>query len=236
MRWLYAALLLGSVAVPSLWTFDRKLKFYPKLPAVFLSIIGIGAFFVLKDVIFTRLEVWGFNPQYYSGIRIAGLPLEEWLFFVVIPYASMFLHETVVFLRPGWRLSDRAANRISWILIAGSAGMLIFFHDRLYTFFDALFLVAVLTWSLLSKSGIINRFFLTFGVILVPFFLVNSVLTGSFIPGEVVWYNPGHFMGFRIFTVPAEDVGYAFSLILGNLLMTDFLVKKITSEKKHRNG
>ena len=73
-------------------------------------------------------------------------------------------------------------------------------------------------------------------MILVPFFLVNSVLTGSFIPGEVVWYNPAHFMGFRIFTVPAEDAGYAFSLILGNLLMTDFLVKKFTSEKKHRNG
>mgnify|MGYP001459993934 CR=1 FL=1 len=236
MKWLYAALLLGSVAVPALWTFDKKLKFYPKLPAVFLSIVFIGAFFVIKDVVFTNLGVWGFNPVYYSGIRLAGLPLEEWLFFVVIPYASMFLHETVVFLKPGWKLSDRAANRVTLLLILLAAVMMILFHKRLYTFFDALFLVAVLTWSLLSKSGIINRFFLTFGVILIPFFLVNAVLTGSFIPGEVVWYNPGHFMGFRIFTVPAEDAGYAFSLILGNLLMTDLLVKKFTTAKREKNG
>ena len=236
MRWLYAALLLGSILVPALWTFDRKLKFYPKLPAVFLSIIIIGAVFIFKDVLFTHLGVWGFNPEYHLGIVIAGMPLEEWLFFGFIPYASIFLHETIVYLKPGWRLSNQMSNRITLVLMALSLVLMFINYGRVYTFFNSIFLMAVLIASILSKSGIINRFFFTFLVVLIPFFLVNSVLTGSFIPGEVVWYNPENFMGFRIFTVPVEDIGYAFSLILGNLLLTDYLYRKLFSEKGKRHG
>ncbi len=217
MRWLYAALLLGSILVPALWTFDRKLKFYPKLPAVFLSIIIIGAVFIFKDVLFTHLGVWGFNPEYHLGIVIAGMPLEEWLFFGFIPYASIFLHETIVYLKPGWRLSNQMSNRITLVLMALSLVLMFINYGRLYTFFNSIFLLAVLIASMLSKSGIINRFFFTF-------------------PGEVVWYNPDNFMGFRIFTVPVEDIGYAFSLILGNLLLTDYLYRKLFSEKGKRHG
>ena len=109
--------------------------------------------------------------------------------------------------------------------------MIILYHNRLYTFFNALYLLVVLAWAQLSGSQILRRFYLTFFVILIPFLVVNGILTGSFIPGEVVWYQPDQFMGFRIFTIPAEDAGYAFSLILANMLLAEWLMKKWFTKK-----
>jgi hypothetical protein len=51
--------------------------------------------------------------------------------------------------------------------------------------------------------------------------MTNLVLTGSFIPGEVVWYNNEENLSVRIFTVPVEDIGYAFALVLLNLFFID---------------
>jgi len=58
---------------------------------------------------------------------------------------------------------------------------------------------------------------------------VNGILTGSFIEGEVVWYNNTENLGLRIFTIPIEDFAYAFSMILYNLLLIEQL-KKIVAK------
>jgi lycopene cyclase domain-containing protein len=73
--------------------------------------------------------------------------------------------------------------------------------------------------ALSNKTRILNRFFISFLIILVPFFIFNGVLTGTFIHEEVVWYNPSEITGIRLLTVPVEDIGYAFSLLLLNLLL-----------------
>jgi lycopene cyclase domain-containing protein len=61
---------------------------------------------------------------------------------------------------------------------------------------------------------------------LIPFFIVNSILTGTFISGEVVWYKNSEILGIRLLTVPIEDTGYAFSLILLNLQIMNWFQKE----------
>ena len=85
--------------------------------------------------------------------------------------------------------------------------------------FNSIIVILAIILGLLDKAKIINRFYISFLIILVPFFMVNSVLTGTFIEKGVLWYNPSAILGIRIFTVPVEDAGYAFSLILLNLLL-----------------
>ncbi|MDO7698288.1 MAG: lycopene cyclase domain-containing protein [Schleiferiaceae bacterium] len=63
---------------------------------------------------------------------------------------------------------------------------------------------------------------------LIPFFITNGVLTGSFIADEVVWYNDAENLGIRLFTIPIEDVSYAFSLLLFNLLIYTKLTRSRT--------
>lgn len=66
---------------------------------------------------------------------------------------------------------------------------------------------------------------------LIPFFIVNGLLTGTFISGEVVWYNNAENLGIRIGTVPIEDVFYAFSMLYMNLI----LIEKFKIRFNNRN-
>ena len=92
-------------------------------------------------------------------------------------------------------------------------------------------MIVVLIISISGKDKLLNRFYITFLIILVPFFLVNGILTGSFIEEEVVWYNELEITGFRIFTIPVEDIAYGFSLIMINLLMMKLMRKLL--KKNH---
>ena len=71
-----------------------------------------------------------------------------------------------------------------------------------------------------------GHFYLAFGVILIPFLIVNSILTGSFIEGEVVWYNDVDTLGIRLGTIPVEDVFYAMLLILMNISIFEWLQER----------
>lgn len=220
----YLTLEILTIFVPLLFSWDRKLQFLPKIRAVLLSIVVVALFYIVGDILFTHWGIWGFNPKYHTGIVILGLPLEEWLFFIVIPYASIFLHETLIYLFPNLYLSKRFAGVVSVILVIILGCIVVLNFNKAYTVtYGSAMIVSVILGSIYAKH-LLNRFYLTFLVILIPFFLVNSILTGTLISEEVVWYNNAENLGIRILTVPIEDIAYAFSLILFNLLLIDYLI------------
>ena len=47
---------------------------------------------------------------------------------------------------------------------------------------------------------------------LIPFFIINGILTSL----PVVEYHPDHILNIRIFSIPVEDAGYFFLLLLMN--------------------
>ncbi len=78
--------------------------------------------------------------------------------------------------------------------------------SRTYTavnFISAAFLIGLV---LMIKPELLRRFFPGYLVILIPFGLVNGVLTGSFIEEQIVWYNDQENLGIRLGTIPIEDV------------------------------
>ena len=226
---LYFILLTASGAVPLLLSFDKRLQFYKQWKYVFPSILLVALVYIVFDVNFTNQGIWGFNPKYLSGIYLFTLPLEEILFFIVIPYASIFLHESIREYFPKLEIPKSMNKGLLIALILVSLLIAVFNADKSYTFYISLKLAIALLLVLLLRSRITRSFFITFGVILIPFLIVNGILTGSFIEGEVVWYNNTENLGVRIFTIPIEDFAYAFSMILYNLLLIEQL-KKIVAK------
>lgn len=218
---LYFVLLLASVAVPLVLSFDKRLQFYKKWPFILPAIFIVAAVYIAFDIWLTKLGVWGFNPRYLSGIFIFYLPIEEWLFFVVIAYASLFLHFSIVEYFPQAKLNTTATKWLSVFLVLFSAAMLATNTGQAYTTYIFAKMAVVLLLALFLKSKSISAFYVTFLVILIPFIIVNGILTGSFIEGEVVWYNNNENLGIRLFTIPIEDVAYAFSMLLLNLVVLE---------------
>ena len=228
---LYFVLLLASAGVPLLLSFDKRLQFYKQWKIIFPSITIVAVVYIVFDIVFTDIGIWGFNPKYLSGIKIANLPLEEILFFFAIPYASLFLHYSFIEYFPKVRLNSKVTKIITVGLLVLSLLLAFVNTERTYTFYIFLKMVVVLLLALILKTKATQSFFITFLLILVPFIVVNGILTGTGIDQEIVWYNDAENLGIRFFTIPVEDFAYAFSMILLNLVLIQQFQKKSTSHK-----
>jgi lycopene cyclase domain-containing protein len=228
--YLYLSLLICSVAIPFALSFDKKLRFYKMWKSVLPSIIIIAIIFIAGDIAFTKAGIWGFNPAYHSTIELMGLPLEEWLFFIFIPYACIFLHFVIVCYFPRLFPGNLPVRIISVSLIILLLLVIAFNYTKTYTLTSSILLIITLVLALRNKTQILNRFFISFLVILIPFIIINALLSGTLIPDEVVWYNSATILEIRIFTIPVEDISYAFSLILLNLLLINRFQKAYESK------
>lgn len=230
--WLYSTLLFFSILVPIALSFDKKLQFYKRWKYLFPSIFVVAFIYIAFDILFTKLGIWGFNPQYHLNKLLLGLPMEEWLFFLIIPYASIFLHESLVLYFPDFKLKNSVSKILSAIVIICLLIVLFFNFDKAYTVYIFSSVIIAISLSFFDKSEVINSYYLTFLVILFPFIVVNAILTGSFIDQEVVWYNNSENLGIRFLTIPIEDFGYAFSLVLFNLLLIAKLKSRANNSLK----
>lgn len=91
----YLAVLIVSGIFPLLLSFYPKLHFYQHKKALVFSIGLIVLIFGGWDIIATHRGHWYFNPEGVGRVWIVNLPLEEWLFFIVIPFCCIFSWEVV---------------------------------------------------------------------------------------------------------------------------------------------
>lgn len=219
MNTLYLWLDLLSLSVPLLVSFHPRLKLHKQMLHLLKAIVITMIPFIIWDVYFTVQGYWGFNPVYLIGIDLLHLPIEEWLFFICIPYACVFTHYAILELNPKLRYGQIASQAVFVTLVMLLLIGLTAFWDKAYTRFDFLFALLVLVVVRWKKPSLLEGFFVTFIFMLIPFFLVNGVLTGSWITDQIVWYNDSENMGIRMGTIPVEDSIYALSMILMNLFL-----------------
>lgn len=226
MTYLYLLLNLGSLSVPFIYSFHPKLKFYNHWKSLGIGILISMLIFIPWDVFFTQHGIWGFNPNYFLGIKLVNLPIEEWLFFICIPYACVFTHYALLHYFPNLELSSGITKLISYVLMLGFLIISIYNYNKWYTFANFSLATILMLIVVIKKPELLQSYLVTFLVMLIPFFIVNGILTGSFIENEVVWYNHSENLNMRLFTIPIEDTVYAFTLILLNL----FVVKSIENK------
>lgn len=214
-----------SLSVPFLVSFHPRIKLYKNWGSLFLAMLIAMIPFIIWDVYFTEKGYWGFNEAYLIGTPVLNLPIEEWLFFICIPYACIFMHLALLELNPKIRLSEKTMQYVTYGLFALFALVLACNTEKMYTLFDMTYGMLVLALVYWKNKTLLRSFYLTFLGMLIPFVIVNGVLTGFGIPEEVVWYNDTQNLGIRFVTIPVEDFVYAFSMILSALYLFDWLKK-----------
>jgi lycopene cyclase domain-containing protein len=231
MNTLYLLLDFGVIIFPFLLSFDKKVHYIGDLGATLGALIVIGIPFLIHDYFFTEMGVWGFNPDYLTGHYVLNLPIEEILFFVVVPYACTFVYacSKAYFSKLNFEKFNKAfyigillyavvifalgfgAWYSTMVSIVGFAlGLVLWFKQKDYPYVPIAILLSML-----------------------PFFIMNSILTGSFTPEPIVWYDNVQNLGFRWGTIPAEDILYSFLLVAGNILVFRFLVERKQQSKRN---
>jgi len=90
--------LLLCLSAPLIISFWPPLGFWRHRRPLYFAIALIILIFGGWDILAVARGHWWFNPDGVWGFRILGLPLEEYLFFVVIPFASIFTWEAFKFI------------------------------------------------------------------------------------------------------------------------------------------
>ena len=216
MKYTYFLVLFFSVIVPFIFSFHPKLKFNKHFSAFFKANFLVATVFILWDIYFTSIGIWGFSPKYTTGLKIANLPIEEILFFVCIPFSCLFtIHCFRIFFDLKWN------ERIEQIFVFAFALTLfiigIIFREKAYTSSTFISTAIVLFFlKFYAKVNWLGAFFSIYPVLLVPFFIVNGILTGTGLESPVVWYNNNENLGIRLGTIPVEDIFYGLELMLLN--------------------
>lgn len=225
---LYLWINVLSFAGPFLLSFDRKVHFYTHWRTLFPAIFLVGAGFIAWDVYFTREGIWGFNPEYLSGIQVFNLPLEECLFFFTVPYACVFIYEVIKAYFPSFR-PLHFSYYFSLLFTITAITLAIIYRENWYTF-SALLGAGVLNWVIYFgwTPKWYPFFIVAFLVTMLPFLVVNGILTGAATPEPIVWYNAQHIMGPRIVTIPVEDIFYNFFLLFPIVGIHEWLKLRFT--------
>jgi len=90
-RFEYLLVLILSGFIPFLFTFHPNSKLKNNLFQVFAAILITALPWILWDIWATDRGHWSFNQDYILGVKIINLPVEEILFFLVIPFCSLFV-------------------------------------------------------------------------------------------------------------------------------------------------
>lgn len=221
--WVDLAVLLPTL----LLSFDRRVAFYKQWRSYWPVNAAVLAGFVAWDVLFTERGVWGFNPDYLVGIDLLGLPIEEWGFFIAVPYACTFTYATLKQYVPSvgaFRFGARSVTLAVWLFSAWLAWA---FAGQIYPATTATILFLTLSFLLFRPNRWFGHFWFAYAVLLIPFIISNGVLTGidftaypllhrepEIVADQIVWYNNDENTRWRIFSMPADDLVYGLLLMV----------------------
>lgn len=244
----YAYLLvdLCCLSGPFFLSFHNSVAFYKNFKALLLGLLFMLAIYLPWDILFTHWGIWNFNATYTLQPRWFLLPIEEWLFFIAVPFACVFSFECVRYFKkspPSNTFTKITSNSIA--LVAGAVCVFAGYKGLWYTFSATLLCAGLLLFHIVRKTNYLGYFLFSWIILLIPFFISNGVLTGlDFykydlintskveISEAIVRYNNEFNLGIRIWSVPVEDFFYGLAMVL--LTLTPYEYFRLKGKIKTR--
>jgi lycopene cyclase domain-containing protein len=224
----YTYLLINflTIIICFIFSFDKRIRFNQHFGAFIKGSILAAIPFIAWDVWFAKMGIWWFNTHYTIGYRLAGLPLEEWLFFICIPFSCLFTYFCLdKFFKLNW------ANKFNKIIVSITLlvclAVAVFYNEKNYTLVTALATATTVFYLyFVAKVDWIGKASLVFFILMLGFFPVNGVLTGTGLESPIVNYNSGAILNIRMLSIPIEDAVYGYAQFLLNIYFFLLFKKK----------
>ena len=85
-----------------------KVRVLKRIKRVILSIAPVAIVFLIWDAYAIAKKHWYFDPNQTLGIKLPfDIPLEELLFFVIVPLAAILTIEAVRSVKTHWEVGDK---------------------------------------------------------------------------------------------------------------------------------
>lgn len=207
-------------------SFRTDVKPHKHPMALLASYLLVSVPFIIWDIWATTAGHWSFNSDYIMGPSFRGVPLEEWLFFITVPFAMIYTWGVVKKY-----VSDKPAILVWPFLGIGvitglSSWMLINYWSNGYTR-SAAFATLITVFIGLFIGLFFSVRFWTFQILLLSLFLIfNTVLTRL----PIITYGTDSIIGFKVGTIPIEDLFFGFALV--NLFL--FVFHTVDQSRRHR--
>ena len=109
-RWQYLIVLGACLLITAPLEFFGDGVYRQARRAAF-AVLPVAAVFVVWDAVAIAADVWTYNPRYVTGIELpAAIPLEELLFFIVIPLCGLLTYNAVDAILTYLRKRSRARS------------------------------------------------------------------------------------------------------------------------------
>jgi lycopene cyclase domain-containing protein len=105
VRLTYLLVLAGCLVGTTPLEVALHTRVYARWRRLLLTLLPVLAVFTVWDVLAIRAHHWAYDPRQTTGLRVGNVPIEELLFFLVIPVCSVLALEAVRAVR-GWPVGD----------------------------------------------------------------------------------------------------------------------------------
>ncbi len=87
-------------------------RVYRRPLLLFGTLLPVVTVFAFWDVIASARGHWWWQDQFTLGVRVAGMPIEEWLFFLVVPICAVLTYEVTGRVRDRFRGRKRGRDEL----------------------------------------------------------------------------------------------------------------------------
>jgi lycopene cyclase domain-containing protein len=94
-RWQYLALMAACLIVTLPLEFVLRARVYRRPRRLLLALIPTVVIFTIWDVAGILRHHWTYSPLFTTGFRLGVMPIEELVFFIVVPICGLLTYEAV---------------------------------------------------------------------------------------------------------------------------------------------
>ncbi len=192
-----------------LFSFNRKIKCYENFFAYLFSVAIVSTSYLIWEILSVNRGDLSFSAAQTTKFYIFKLPIEELLFFLIMPYLVILIYEATNSYRQEKTINFTKNHSF---LVAIAVFLLAFiFVKHNFIFVNLLLVSLVFYLNTIFKYQILNKsnIWVTSSIIFIPLIIFFYLKVSS----QMIFISPMTVIGLKFIKIPIEYFFYSFSMV-----------------------